>query len=136
MAEALTRLLTSGQVEVYSAGSHPAAQIHPEAVRALARLGADMSQHIPKSLDQFQGQSFDRVVLLHARDEEEELSFQGTSKVVPWDFADPVKKSGTAEEQTRAFQALGAELMMRIRLLLALIERERREQRTSRPPIT
>lgn len=129
MAEALTRHLSHGQVEVFSAGSHPAAQIHPDAVRAISRLGANMSQHIPKNLAQFQGQSFDRVIILRAREGEEGgPSYQGSSKVVYWDFADPVQKAGTPEERSRLFLALATELTVRIRLLLNLLVRERREK--------
>jgi ArsR family transcriptional regulator, arsenate/arsenite/antimonite-responsive transcriptional repressor / arsenate reductase (thioredoxin) len=131
MAEALTRHLTRGQVEVFSAGSRPAAQVHPEAVSALARVGANMSQHVPKHLDQFHGQSFDRVVILRAREGEEGPSFLSPSKVVYWDFADPIEQSGTPEERARRFQALATELMFRIRLVLNLIARERRERYAS-----
>ncbi len=98
MAEALTRHLTRGQVEVFSAGSRPAAQVHPEAVSAIARLGGNMSQHVPKPLAQFQGQSFDRVIILRSREGEEGPSYHGPSKVVSWDFADPVANAGTPIE--------------------------------------
>ncbi len=55
MAEALVRHLSQGQVEAYSTGSQPAEAIHPHAVRAIARLGADLSQHVPKHYEQFGG---------------------------------------------------------------------------------
>jgi Low molecular weight phosphotyrosine protein phosphatase len=77
MAEALTRHLTRGQVDVFSAGSHPAPQIHPEAIRAIARLGADIQQYHPKPVANFEGQTFDRVILLQARDEEGGPAFPG-----------------------------------------------------------
>ena len=64
MAKALTRHLSQGQIEVFSAGSQPAEHIHPEAARAIARLGADMRKYVPKSAELFQGQTFDRVVIL------------------------------------------------------------------------
>ncbi len=129
MAEALTRHLTHDQVEVFSAGNQPASQIHPAAGTAIAKVGADMRKHVPKHLTQFQGQHFDRVVILRARDEEEGPSFSGSSqKIIAWDFADPVRRAGTPEEQARVFNALVAELMVRIRLMLTMIEVERRER--------
>ena len=64
MAEAFLQHLSQGQVTVFSAGSHPAAQILPEAICAIARLGADMRQHVLKHLDQFCNQSFDQVIVL------------------------------------------------------------------------
>lgn len=51
MTEALLHHLSQGQIEALSAGNHPVAEVHPLAVRAIAMLGADMSRHVPKSLD-------------------------------------------------------------------------------------
>jgi transposase len=50
MAGALTRHLSQGQIEVYSAGSQPAEQIYPEATRAIARLCADMRRRLTSEL--------------------------------------------------------------------------------------
>jgi arsenate reductase len=82
MAEALTRHLSKGQVEVFSAGSQPAAHIRPEATQAIARLGANMSQYVPKSVNRYQGQAFDRVVILCDKEHEQCPTFSGSSKVI------------------------------------------------------
>lgn len=132
MAEALTRHLSKGQVEVFSAGSQPAAHIQPEATQAIARLGADMSQYMPKSVERFQGQAFDRVVILCEKEHEPSPTFSGNSKVIYWDTPDPVKVEGTEKERSRAFQHLAMELNTRIRLLLTLLEREKGKQGISR----
>jgi ArsR family transcriptional regulator, arsenate/arsenite/antimonite-responsive transcriptional repressor / arsenate reductase (thioredoxin) len=126
MAEALTRHLSQGQIEVFSAGSLPAEHIHPEATRAIARLGADMRKYVPKSAELFQGQSFDRVVILCDQEHETCPTFSGSAKVITWNMPDPVKAEGTEAEQSRAFQHLAMELNTRIRLLLTLLERETR----------
>lgn len=131
MAEALTRHLSNGQVEVFSAGSQPTAYIRPEATQAIARLGADMSQYVPKSVDRFQGQAFDRVVILCDKEHEACPTFSGDSKVIFWDTPDPVKVEGTGAERSRAFQHLAMELSTRIRLLLTLLEREKRVVQTT-----
>src|SRR5579884_417841 len=55
MAEALTRHLSQEQVQAFSAGSHPAGQVHPLALKALARLDVDLSQSVPKHLSLFDG---------------------------------------------------------------------------------
>jgi protein-tyrosine-phosphatase len=126
MAEALLRRLGQGQIEVFSAGSHPAAQIHPEAVRAIARLGADMRQHVPKHLDQFRDQPFDRIIVLGDPEQEVCPSFPSSSEVITWTMRDPLKSVGSAQERSRAFDVLAIELNTRIRLLLTLLEREKR----------
>lgn len=126
MAEALLRHLSQGQVAVFSAGSSPAAQIHPEAVRAIARLGADMRQHIPKHLDQFRNQPFDRVIVLCDPEQENCPMFPGEMKAIRWTMRDPLSVKGTEQERSRACDLLAIELNTRIRLLLTLLEREKR----------
>ena len=125
MAEALLHHLSQGQVEAYSAGNHPAAQIHPLAVRAIARLGADMSRHVSKSLAQFRGQAFDRIIMLCDQDHEDCPSLD-TPGVTSWKIPDPILVEGTEEQRLRAFNLLAMELNTRIRLLLTLLEREKR----------
>ncbi|WP_289465359.1 arsenate reductase ArsC, partial [Klebsiella pneumoniae] len=64
IAEALMRARSEGRVEAHSAGSHPKA-LHPNAVRVLReRDGIDLSEARSKHLDEFAGQSFDRVITL------------------------------------------------------------------------
>ena len=36
-------------LEVFSAGTSPAAQVHPQAVAAMAEVGIDISGHVPHS---------------------------------------------------------------------------------------
>jgi len=50
MAEGLLRSLCAGRHDVWSAGTHPASRVSPEAVQALAEKGVDISAHHPKSL--------------------------------------------------------------------------------------
>lgn len=126
MAEALLRHLSQGQVTVFSAGSSPAVHIHPEAVRAIARLGADMRQHVPKHLDQFRNQPFDRVIVLCDPEQESCPTFPGKIEVILWTMRDPLSVKGTEQERSRAFDLLAIELNTRIRLLLTLLEREKR----------
>jgi len=95
------------------------------AVRAIARLGAGMNRHVPKHLDQFRGQIFDRIIILCDQDHEECPTFD-TPGVIYWNTPDPVLVEGTEEQRQRAFHLLALELNTRIRLLLTLLEREKR----------
>lgn len=126
MAEALLRHLSQGQVAVFSAGSSPAVQIHPEAVRAIARLGADIRRHIPKHLNQFRNLPFDRVIVLCDPEQERCPTFPGPTEAMLWTMRDPLQVGGTEQERLRAFDLLTLELNTRIRLLLTLLEREKR----------
>jgi len=127
MAEVLVRHLSRGQVQAWSAGSHPAAQINPLALRSLAKLGIDSSQQVPKHLNTFVGQSYDRVVTLCDLIRERCPSWPDSSPVLHWSFPDPSASAGTEEERQQVFDDLMLQLTARIRWLLTLLERERKE---------
>lgn len=60
MAEGILRHLSGGQVEAFSAGSHPSS-LHPSAVRVLSKMGIDISQQRSKHLDEFREWSFSTI---------------------------------------------------------------------------
>ena len=124
IAEALMRHLSKGRVQAFSAGSHPA-RIHPYALQIVARLGADTSQLRPKHFDEFQGQTFDRIITLCDRVLEVCPSFPGDPERIHWSFPNPAAIEGTEDEQFHAFEQIGLQLTTRIRLLLILLEREK-----------
>jgi arsenate reductase len=51
MAAALTTMISGGAVDVRSAGSEPAGELHPNVVAAMAELGIDLARERPKVLD-------------------------------------------------------------------------------------
>jgi arsenate reductase (thioredoxin) len=51
MAERLFRQAAGEEHEARSAGAAPGAEVHPVAVEALAELGIDASDHVPRKLD-------------------------------------------------------------------------------------
>ena len=51
MAERLFRRAVGGRHGARSAGSAPGAAVHPEVLVALAELGVDASDHVPRVLD-------------------------------------------------------------------------------------
>ena len=55
MAEAILRRLGGEEYEVYSAGTHPAAAVHPLAVEVLRDAGCDISGQRPKHVNEFLG---------------------------------------------------------------------------------
>jgi protein-tyrosine-phosphatase len=125
MAEALLRELSHGAIEVASAGSQPAEQIHPEALQALAALNIDASQQRPKSLEQFQNQSFDYVITLCDRVREACTVFPERQETIHWSFPDPAVVEGSKEDRYRAFEQTALQLGRRIQLFLITVERTR-----------
>lgn len=126
MAEALVGHLSQGQVQALSAGSHPAQAVHPLAIRALAQQGIQMGQSVPKSLEVFVGQSFDRVITLCDR-VRERCPTWGDSSPMHWSLPDPSAVEGSEAERQQIFDQLASQLDVRIRLLLTVLEQERRE---------
>ena len=129
MAEALLRHLSGGRVEAYSAGSHPAQQIHPLARRVMEQAGIDMSLAVPKHFDIFQGQHFDAIVTVCDRVVESCPTFPEDPERVHWSFLDPATVQGTEAEQLRAFEQTSLQLTTRLRFLLILLERKKNTPR-------
>ena len=69
MGEGLFRYEGRGEYEVASAGTKRS-HVRSEAVAAMKEIGIDISGHRSKSVDEFEGQSFDYVVTVcdNARD--------------------------------------------------------------------
>ena len=120
MAAALARALSDGVVEAVSAGSDPR-PLHPNAARMMREAyDLDLSDHQPRHLDDFAGQSFDRVITLCDRVREVCPEFPGGPEAVHWSLANPV--TGEADEVTwPLFQRTAAELAGRIAFLLAAL---------------
>jgi arsenate reductase len=51
MAERLFRRIADGRHDARSAGSSPGAAVHPQVLEALAEIGVDASDHVPRKLD-------------------------------------------------------------------------------------
>ena len=119
MAEAILRHLSRGAVEAASAGSRPAAEVHPLAIDALRDLfGLEASGCRPKGLGELPPEPFDYVITLCDSAAESCPVFPGAGRV-HWSLADPARVEGTLEERRRAFRSMALELRTRIGLLLA-----------------
>jgi protein-tyrosine-phosphatase/DNA-binding transcriptional ArsR family regulator len=120
IAEALLRQLSQGNVEAFSAGSHPKS-VHPDAVAVLAERGIDLTGARAKHLNEFTRRRFDAVITLCDRVREICPGFPGHPESVHWSIPDPAG----APDGYPAFQRTAAELSTRIRYLLASLEEAR-----------
>ena len=50
------------KIEVYSAGTVPAARVNPKAIEVMAEAGIDISKNTPKSVDEFLNDQWDYVI--------------------------------------------------------------------------
>jgi arsenate reductase len=89
MAEGLARAFHGHIVDVVSAGSRPAGWVHPLAVRALAEIGIDASDHTSKSADLFLDEEFDVVVTVCDSAAQDCPMWPGARRIEHWPIEDP-----------------------------------------------
>lgn len=119
LAEGLLRQLGGDQVTVSSAGSQPAAAVHPDVLALLARWRIDATNQRPKPLEQFQQQPFDYVITVCDRTREHCPVFLGDPIQIHWSCPDPAAiADGTLRRQV--LEQLGRDLRTRMGYLLSL----------------
>jgi arsenate reductase (thioredoxin) len=103
MAQGLLNWLAPDRFEAFSAGTQ-ATRLNPLAIKALAELGIDISDHTSKTLDVYRGLPFDLVVTVCSAAREACPFFPGARRQVHWGFADPSDVQGSEEERLAAFR--------------------------------
>jgi protein-tyrosine-phosphatase len=109
MSAALLAQQAHGRVRVTSAGSEPASEINPAVVAAMAEVGVDISQEVPKPLGAGQVEAADVVISMGCGD---------TCPVFPgkryltWELPDP---AGLTVDQVRPIRD---DIADRVRALL------------------
>jgi len=99
------------RVEVYSAGTSPANEVHPLAIRVMAEEGIDLSSNKPKLVDEFLNDSFDYVITVCGDAKENCPVFLGNvKKRLHIGFEDPAKATGTEEEILQKFRKIRDEI--------------------------
>jgi arsenate reductase len=90
MAEAIVNDRLGETWEAVSAGTKPAALVHPKAITALAEMGI-RHEGRTKSVDEFRGADLDLVVTLCDSAQEECPVWLGKGKRLHHDYPDPAK---------------------------------------------
>lgn len=86
MAEAFARIHGTGKVEACSAGSKPSGRVNPKAIEAMGELGYDLTTHVSKGLDGFNGQEVEVAVTMGCGDE---CPLVHAKDRVDWQIPDP-----------------------------------------------
>jgi protein-tyrosine-phosphatase len=113
MAAALTRHLSGGEIETYSAGSHPAGAISPTAVAAMAELGIDIADEFPKPVTDEVIRAADVIVTMGCGDA---CPLYPGKKYEDWDLDDP------AERPLATVPRIRDEIQVRVHGLLAELD--------------
>lgn len=118
MAEALVNHDLAGEWTAYSAGTDPAVYVHPLAIKAMAELGIDISQHRSKSADMFREQELDLVITVCDAAAENCPVWLGQGHKLHIGFPDPAKASGAEAEQMTLFRNVRDEIRQQVLDLL------------------
>lgn len=99
-------------LEVYSAGTAPSAQVHPKAIQVMGELGVDLTNNYPKSVDEFLDQAFDYVITVCGGAKESCPMFTGkVENRLHIGFEDPADATGTEAEITNEFRVIRDEIL-------------------------
>jgi arsenate reductase (thioredoxin) len=98
MAQALFERAAAGAHESRSAGSRPAAHVHPEVVEAMRELDIDLADRVPHLLDRDDAEWADVVVTMGCGDE---CPYIPGRRYVDWELDDPAGRPLAEVRQTR-----------------------------------
>ncbi len=110
LAEGILKHALGAGFRVESAGSKPAGYVHPLAVRALAEIGIDISQHRSKHLDEFLSGEVETVITVCGNADQACPVFPGQMNRHHWPFDDPAHAAGSEEEQFAVFRRVRDEI--------------------------
>ena len=98
MAEGFLRAYGGDRFEVASAGTE-ATFVRPDAIKVMAELGIDISDHTSKTLDRYRGEPWDWVITVCDRARESCPVFYGADQTAHWGFDDPSEATGSEAER-------------------------------------
>lgn len=111
MAEGILRHASKGAFEVASAGSNPAGYVHPLAIRAMAEIGIDISDHHSKHLDTFLDRGVQTIITVCGNADQACPAFPGLANRHHYPFEDPAHATGSEDEQLEVFRRVRDEIL-------------------------
>ena len=124
MAEGMLNHLGRGRLRAWSAGSHPAGEVHPLALATLADMNLPTQGYRSKDWNEFASPDAPRLdFVLTVCDKaagEACPVWPGQPLSAHWGVADPAEVDGTPEQQAQAFRDAASVLRRRIELMLSL----------------
>jgi arsenate reductase len=101
----------SDDLDVYSAGTNPAGEIHAKAIQVMKEIGIDISDGYPKYVEHFLQESFDYVITVCDNAKESCPIFIGKVKEqLHIGFEDPAEATGTEAEILNIFRKVRDEI--------------------------
>ena len=110
LAEGILRAKAGDFLNVQSAGSKPAGYVHPLAIKVMAEIGIDISQHRSKHLDEFLNGNVETVITVCGNADQACPVFPGQVNRHHWGFFDPAKAEGSDEDKLKIFRDVRDEI--------------------------
>jgi arsenate reductase len=114
MAEGWVRHDLGERWEVASAGTYPAGEVAPLAVRVMEEVGIDISGARPKHWGPFLDRRWDLVVTVCDSARESCPLFPGASEQIHVSFPDPVSTVGSESERLLVYRAVRDDIRARL----------------------
>jgi arsenate reductase len=110
MAEGFLRAVAGDFIDVVSAGSKPAGQVHPLAIRVMHEIGIDISAHTSKHMHELLAAKVETVITVCGHTDQACPMFPGQVNRHHWPFDDPAHATGTEEEKLAVFRRVRDEI--------------------------
>jgi arsenate reductase len=110
MAEGILRAHAGEIIKVESAGSVPAGQVHPFAIKVMNEIGVDISGHRSKHLNEFLDVPVHTVITVCGFADQACPVFPGRVRRYHWGFDDPAKSTGPEAEVLAVFRRVRDEI--------------------------
>lgn len=115
MAEGILKTF-GNNVEVYSAGTSIAKEVHPYAIEVMKEIGIDISKQYPKSVSEFLDKNIDFVITVCDDAKENCPVFTGNiQNQLHISFRDPAKATGSKEEVLKVFREVRDEIYQKFK---------------------
>lgn len=105
IAEGYLKFFANGGAEIYSAGIETHG-VNPKAIATMAADGIDISNHTSNNVNEYANIDFDFVITVCDHAQENCPYFPTKAQKFHYNFPDPAKASGTAEEVTQEFNSV------------------------------
>lgn len=123
MAEGFVRHWTAGRIHVQSAGTHPADEVSPYAIKVMSEIGIDISDHYTKPVGDFVHESLDWVITVCDFANAVCPTFQprnGAPRRLHWSVRDPHTSLANEEKHLEAYREVRDDLARRIKKWLLM----------------
>lgn len=98
-------------LNVYSAGTKPAFEVHPIAIKVMKELNIDLSENKPEAVSKFLNDKFDFVITVCSDAKESCPMFTGNVKHrIHIGFDDPADTLGNMDEIIKEFRSIRDEI--------------------------